>query len=164
MIQFEIRQSGQENELEIIMSGILDEDAKFPEINRQIRLININLKDIKSINSCGIREWIKWITPLSGNVNIHINHCPKVIVDQINMVDGFLPKGIFVDSFFVPYYCESIDETKNILLIRGKDYEQAGPNTPGKINVNETMKFEGANEEFELDVIESRYFKFLVAS
>ncbi|MNL21183.1 hypothetical protein D3C87_1424610 [compost metagenome] len=113
----------------------------------------MELEGVKSINSCGIREWIKWMGTASG-AQIVFKNCPKVIVDQINMVDGFLPANGRVSSFFVPYYNDDSGTEKNVLFTFGKEFTESGVTPPAGI------KDEDGNE-MEMDVIESKYFKFL---
>src|ERR1700692_3874743 len=96
-LEFKSQKSG--DKLNLTMGGTIDEDADFTQINLAgANQIEIDLATLKSINSCGIREWIKWMGTASS-ATITFNQCPKVIVDQINMVDGFLPSNAKVASF-----------------------------------------------------------------
>lgn len=142
------------NALNVQMSGIIDEDADFSQHPlSSFQNIEFNLEGVKSINSCGIREWIKWIETSSGS-QITFEKCPKVIIDQMNMVDGFLPKNGKVLSFFVPYYNESSGAEKNILFNSGVEFVGAQLNPPSDIKDDD-------GNEMEMDVIETKYFKFL---
>lgn len=142
------------NELKLVMSGTIDEDADFNQIaiagNPKIEM---RMSAIKSINSCGIREWIKWMETAKP-AEIVWHECPKVIVDQINMVDGFLPGNAKVQSFFVPYYNDDAGSEKNVLFRYGTEFKE------GTLNPPETVKDDDGNV-MEMDVIESKYFKFI---
>ncbi len=145
-------------------SGSLDEDAKLPVITEKIREVHIDLRQLKTINSCGIREWVKWIQPLSQTYEVHFHCCPKIVIDQVNMVSGFLPKNVYVESFYVPYYCEENDADRSILLERERDFRQPMGSNPGFVNFQETMTFDDVGGEYEIDVISAKYFKFLKVS
>jgi hypothetical protein len=111
--------------------------------------------EVKSINSCGIREWIKWLAANPVQSILYFE-CPKIIVDQINMVQGFLPKHGKVRSFFVPYFEDDSGEEKDVLFSYGKEFDDSGIHPP-----NEVLSSEG--RPMEMDVIEAKYFRFLKA-
>lgn len=138
----------------IQLTGAIDE-----EVNLSSDLLNgaksfiFDFNKVESINSCGIREWIRWLAPHNTKSIIYKN-CPKIIVDQINMVDGFLPNSGTVESFFVPYYSEESGEEKHVLFSYGKEYGEDGIHYPAQV-------VDSKNHEMELDVIENKYFRFL---
>lgn len=136
-------------------SGQIDEDANFDSANiASATEIEIDLENVSAINSCGIREWIKWIKSANQANTIVYKNCPKVIVDQINMVAGFLPDNGRVESFYVPYYSEETDEEKMILFKSGVEYNGGEINPPAEVK-------DSSGEEMEMDIIEAKYFKFL---
>ena len=60
MGKLEVKMNKTSEKLTIQMSGTIDEDVDFQQyILGGSQLIDIDLKGIWSINSCGIREWIK---------------------------------------------------------------------------------------------------------
>ena len=77
-----------------------------------------------------------------------------MIVDQINMVSGFLPEGAEVESFMVPYYSDASDTEKMVLFTKGKEFKD------GEVFPPEDVKDE-SGELMEMDVIEAKYFKFI---
>lgn len=136
------------------LAGVIDEDADFnPHSLAGAPAVDLRLGNIKSINSCGIREWIKWVGT-AGTVPVRYHECPKIIVDQINMVQGFLPSSGQVMSFYVPYYCDDSGAEKNILFTLGKEYTDQGLQTAPEIKDDE-------GNVMEMDVVEAKYFKFL---
>lgn len=138
----------------VVMAGSIDEDADFAPLNLSgAAQIEIDLSGLKSINSCGIREWIKWMGT-APSAAIVFNHCPKVIVDQINMVDGFLPSNAKVQSFFVPYYNDESGSEKNVLFNYGTEFTDNAVHPPAEVKDEE-------GHPMEMDVIESKYFKFI---
>ena len=99
------------------------------------------------------REWIKWIGTASG-AQVQYFDCPKIIVDQINMVQGFLPPQGRVESFYVPFYSDDTGSEKNVLFTFGKEYGDGG-----LTNIPEVK--DDAGQAMEMDVVEAKYFKFL---
>jgi hypothetical protein len=142
--------------LTLSFTGKIDEDTDFSEISvGSPKLITLDFVGVVGINSVGIREWVKWIRSIDPSTKFNVKNCPQIIVDQLNMVEGFLPTGTEINSFFVPYYCESCDELSPVLFEKGKNFD--GPNP----EVEETMECPNCKEESELDIIEKMYFKFL---
>ncbi|MFM6928546.1 MAG: hypothetical protein ACKOX6_08780 [Bdellovibrio sp.] len=154
MSKLDVKLDKASDKLSVQMVGTIDEDVDFSQFNLAgNQQIEVELAGVKSINSCGIREWIKWMGT-AGPAAIVFNNCPKVIVDQINMVDGFLPSSAKVNSFFVPYYNDESGAEKNVLFRYGSEFSDGSVNPPGEI------KDEDGNP-MEMDVIESKYFKFI---
>ncbi|WP_413581927.1 hypothetical protein [Bdellovibrio sp. HCB288] len=154
MSKLDVKMNKASDKLSVQMTGTIDEDVDFAQFdlggNQQIEM---ELAGVKSINSCGIREWIKWMGT-AGAANITFANCPKVIVDQINMVDGFLPSSAKVSSFFVPYYNDDSGAEKNVLFRYGTEFKE------GSVTPPQGIKDEDGNE-MEMDVIEAKYFKFI---
>jgi hypothetical protein len=140
--------------LNVVMAGSIDEDTDFSQFPLAgAPQIEIDLASLKSINSCGIREWIKWMSTAPA-ADITFNQCPKVIVDQINMVDGFLPTNANVKSFFVPYYNDDSGSEKNVLFRYGNEFTDTEVKAPAQVQDEQ-------GNAMEMDVIESKYFKFI---
>lgn len=139
----------------VTVSGVIDEDVSFqPYPLAGLTKIDFFLGELKGINSCGIREWINWIRTAS-QATIAYHECPKVIVNQINMVHDFLPPNAKVISFYVPYFNEETEEEKQVLFRDGKEFAQ-----DGSIPVPATIQNE-KGAALALDVVEAKYFKFL---
>lgn len=137
-------------------AGHIDEDAQFGGLDFEgASEIKIDLEKVSAINSCGIREWIKWIRTAPPGSQIVYANCPKVIVDQINMVSGFLPENGTVESFYVPYYNEDSGNEKMVLFRSGVEFQGNEVKAPGDVKDDET------GDPMEMDVIEAKYFKFL---
>ena len=154
MSKFNIVISQVENKKTVHIEGVLDEDfifSKYPL--SEADEVEFFLGKLKNINSCGIREWINWMGTIKS-VKIKLIECPKIIVDQINMVQGFISKNALVESFYVPYFNEEAGTEKNVLFSLGKEYTNSEINFPKEIT-------DESGRPMELDVIESKYFKFL---
>ena len=154
MSKFELKIDKNSDSAKITIAGIIDEDVDFNEFSLNgFSQMEFDLNSVKSINSCGIREWIKWLGTNSNAKMTYVN-CPKIIVDQINMVDGFLPHNGKVLSFYVPYYNDDSGTEKNVLFRHGTEYTDSAVTPPEKV-LDET------GNAMEMDVIETKYFKFL---
>lgn len=148
-LSINFRITGDEVHVELI--GVIDEDATFDKIqDLKMSKFVFDFNKVNMINSCGIREWIKYLQELEGADIIYLN-CPQIIIEQVNMVHGFIRKGIVVESFFAPYFCANCDTEKKILL---KNVEVAHSKAPVK-------QCNTCKSDLEFDAIEKQYFSFL---
>lgn len=144
--------------LRLAFEGTIDEDVEFPGVEAgKYQAITLDLANIKAINSVGIREWLNWIRPLAEKSDFILENCPKAMVFQFNMVEGFLPPRSRVASFFVPFYSESADKEANVLFTVGKEVTAGG----GAVQINYDPKANGFEDDMEMDVTEAKYFQFL---
>lgn len=152
---FTIANKNEGGKLILELKGNVDEDANFtpPDVGSASAVV-LDLEGVQAINSVGIREWIKWIKAFDAGLQLSVRRCPKIIVDQINMVAGFLPSQAVVESFYVPYYSDSSGNEKMVLFTRGKEFNDGEVNPPASVK-------DDSGEEMEMDVIEGKYFKFL---
>jgi hypothetical protein len=157
MSRIEVKTTVEGQTLKVSLAGAIDETfsqscAQIPKAEN----IEFNLAGLKSINSTGIREWIKYSQSLTGST-ISFVHCPKVFIDQVNMVQGFIPAGSKINSFYVPYYNEDNDTEKNVLFTYGKEFSDATLTLPAGVK-------DDTGAPMEIDIIESKYFKFIKGS
>lgn len=134
--------------------GELDEDTKFLDLYiPEATEITVNFEKVIRLQSCGIREWIQLIRPYNQLPFTFIN-CPKIVIDQINMTEGFLPKNGLVASFYVPYFNDDSGDEKQVLFTFGIEFDKNSIYPP------EDIKDSNGNLMF-MDVLEHKYFKFL---
>ncbi|MGE0526487.1 MAG: hypothetical protein AB7G93_14315 [Bdellovibrionales bacterium] len=154
-MSFAITKKPEGTRLVMEIKGNIDEDVNFtpPDLGGA-SAVALDLEGVTAINSVGIREWIKWIKSIPSSVKISVRRCPKIIVDQINMVAGFLPQGTTVESFYVPYYADSTGSEKMVLFQAGKEFNGENVEPPAEVK-------DESGEVMEMDVIEAKYFKFL---
>lgn len=152
---FSINKVSEGGKVVLQLKGNIDEDANFapPDIAGAGAVV-LDLEGVNAINSVGIREWIKWVKAFPTTLQLSVRKCPKIIVDQINMVAGFLPTHAVVESFFVPYYSDSSGNEKMVLFENGKEFSNGEVNAPPEVK-------DDSGEVMEMDVIEAKYFKFL---
>lgn len=155
----QINENENENEsgkaIEAVFSGQIDEDSDFTVFDGldkrpEIRRIIFNLEGVELINSCGIRDWIQFQKTLPSTATIVYQKCPQVIVEQLNIVKGFIRENSLIESFIAPYYNEEKDEEVKVLLTPGQVVDGKAP----------VIKDEDGNE-LEFDEIEAQYFSFL---
>jgi hypothetical protein len=140
--------------LKISIIGFIDESINLADYPlKGAKQVDFYLGKMKGINSCGIREWVKWMDSL-GTAAVNFYECPKAVVDQINMVRGFLPKTGNVKSFYVPYYSDEAGTEKDILLTVGVEVHGAEVKLPKEVK-------DPDGNLMELDVVKDNYFKFL---
>ena len=136
----------------ISISGNIDEDFDYKFLlEKKFKDYVVDFEGLGLINSCGIREWITLLTELNDVNSITYINCPAIIVKQMNMVDGLLPKNAYVESFYGPYVCEECDEETNIILIPDKIKNSKAPE----------VKCSSCNEVMEFDTYEDQYFRFI---
>lgn len=136
----------------IELTGSVDEDLDMSEVaslNQQEYIFDF--KQVNMINSCGIREWINFITNLGDKVKIKYKNCPQIVIEQMNMVYGFIKDGVEIESFYAPYFCESCDEESKLYLETKMVLDNKAP----------IMKCPKCGENMEFDDIEEQYFAFL---
>ena len=149
--RFDFKKIEQDDRVIFELSGQIDEDAELEKIEiENAKAIEFNLKDISLINSCGIRDWVEFQKTIPESVQISYSHCPQVIIEQINIIKGFIREGAKVNSFYAPYYDESNDQEIKILITPDEVINQKAP-----------IKKNDKGDELEFDEIELQYFNFL---
>src|SRR3954469_10123181 len=104
------------------LGGVIDEDNELGDLVDKIPTGTavIDLGEIERINSCGVRDWVNWLSKLESNgTRSVLVECSPAIVAQINLVNNFTGNGA-VKSFYVPYFCPECDEEK-VLLVEAAD-------------------------------------------
>lgn len=140
------------NELVIELIGAIDEDADFKELlGLEQKTIVFDFDKVSMINSCGIREWIKFLEKLPEAIHIVYKNCPQIIIEQINMVHGFFRKGASIESFYAPYYCEECGKEHKAPLKAEQVKNRKAPKIDCPV----------CGKEMDFDAIEAQYFSFL---
>ena len=138
----------------ISFTGSIDEEFNFLPLNQNKgKIYKFDFNELKMINSCGIREWIRFVESLGSGVQIIYYNCPQIIVQQFNMVAGFLTANAKVATFYAPYFCEESDEEEAIILDATQIVNFKAP--------KKTTLVDGSEVELEFDAIEEQYFNFL---
>ncbi len=120
------------------ISGVIDETfpltSASPDLNG---IVILDLGCVDRISSFGVRKWIEFVSKLpSGAIGMYMVYAPPVVVDQLNMVEGFA--GVSrVLSVLAPYTCKYVQRGPAALRQpggRGADRSpRAGrPSTPAR--------------------------------
>ncbi|MEK6624565.1 MAG: hypothetical protein AABY86_06340 [Bdellovibrionota bacterium] len=151
MGQTKIDLSKKDRELYVKISGPIDEDFVYDEIlkspaNKYI----LDLEDVTVLNSCGIREWIKFLSALGTACQVVYRNCPQMVIYQMGMVKGILCSNATIETFFAPYFDEEADKEVKILLTLDEVKHGKAPSKKGE-----------HGQELEFDALEESYFRFL---
>jgi DNA-directed RNA polymerase subunit RPC12/RpoP/anti-anti-sigma regulatory factor len=142
-----------QDELKVELIGAIDEDADFKELSGlEQKQITFDFRQVNMINSCGIREWIRFLELLPNKSSITYSNCPQIIIEQINMVHGFFKKGAVIESLYAPYFCESCGKEAKVHL----QTEQIKNKKAPKVDCPHC-----GHENAEFDALEAQYFSFL---
>lgn len=146
----------------IFVSGAVNEETHFPVIEvGDCRVFLIDMEKVTTLNSMGLRNWIVWMKSLKGRIQINFRNCPRVVVDQMNILQGFLPEGAIIESFYVPYHCESCGHDELYLATRGRDYMEATVDAREGVVLKDQHPCIVCGEIAKWDVIPAKYFAFL---
>lgn len=157
-----ISQTRNGDQMTLALTGNLNENAEFPQLDvNGVREVVLDLSGIKMLNSVGLRSWLLWIKTFAQKTGLVFVNCPRHVVDQMNILDGFLPTHARVDSFFVPYFCESCDATESILARRGQDFMEGTADTREGVTLPDERPCPHCQKPMEMDVLRDRYFSFL---
>jgi anti-anti-sigma regulatory factor len=108
------------------LHGTIDEQFDGKKIAAGVKggTLVLDLADIERISSFGIREWVDFISGISGKVgSLWFVECAPKVVDQFNMVANFGGAGHLV-SFYAPYRCDYCDDDRRRLVQVAQDWEQ----------------------------------------
>src|SRR5947208_4258201 len=137
------------------LGGVIDEDNELSELIDKIPsgTAVIDLGEIERINSCGVRDWVNWLSKLESNgTRSVLVECSPAIVAQINLVNNFTGNGV-VKSFYVPYFCPECDEEK-VLLVEATDMGPPPHEPP-------TCRCDECDLVMDFDDMPDSYFAFL---
>ena len=137
------------------LGGVIDEDNELGELVDKIPngTAVIDLGEIERINSCGVRDWVNWLSKLESNgTRSVLVECSPAIVAQINLVNNFTGSGV-VKSFYVPYFCQECDEEK-VLLVEASDMGPPPHEPP-------TCRCDECDLVMDFDDMPDSYFAFL---
>ena len=141
--------SGQKVEAQFI--GSIDEDANFEKLTGlNMTEYIFDFAQVKLMNSCG-REWIKFLELLPSASKTIYKNCRQIIVEQMNMVQGFIRENSQIESFYAPYYCEECDKESQVLLKMSDVKDRKAPKSLCPTH----------QCPMEFDAIEQQYFNFI---
>src|SRR5262244_1425848 len=114
------------------LAGVIDEDNELQSLSDRLGAGTavIDVSEIERINSCGVRDWVNWLSKAEKNgAKVVLVECSPAIVAQINLVNNFTGAGV-VKSFFAPYFCPACDLEKVLLVEAQEMVGQEPPKAP----------------------------------
>ena len=134
------------------INGIVDEHADLSFIGELRGKVQLNLKHLRRINSYGVRMWIDAVRQVPADTKLEFVECSPAVVDQINMVAGFLGHGKVL-SFFAPMRCDKCMREEDQLFFYD-DCLKRGGKLP-------EVKCDKCLVPMEIDDVEEQYLLFL---
>ena len=104
-----------EDKTTVTIAGLVDELADFSDLTSLEGLVQLDLRGIRRFNSAGVRVWVDAMRSLTSNATVSFVECSPSVVDQLNMITGFLGKGRVV-SFVGPMMCPICDATEDVVF------------------------------------------------
>lgn len=148
--------------LEFFLEGPISEKTALYEYNiKNATEIIVDMEKVTFINSIGVKNWINWTLKVPPGCKLELLKCPFVIINQVNMVHGFLPKAARVQSFYAPYVCDSCNNEMNYLFQKGKDYEYKNGAEKEWIKIPEELPCKKCGKTMEPDFIDKKIIGFL---
>jgi len=105
MVNIEKSQSG--STITVKINGVIQEGVEFDKLigTPSGGELVINTKDVKRINSTGVKHWIQYFQKIAANgVKLRFSECSPPIVDQINLIKNFTCGGS-IESISAPFSC-----------------------------------------------------------
>lgn len=137
----------------VIVTGDLSEHADFAAVlGAASRELVFDLRGVRRINSCGVREWIRLMDALRAEGRVlALEHCSVAFVNQMNMIMNFSGNAR-VRSFYAPYLCGRCGHEYSELCLLA---EGAAPDLP------ETSVCPSCGADAEFDDLRDAYLGFL---
>lgn len=133
--------------------GVIDENADLSFFSRLRGHVQVCMRGVRRINSFGVRSWIDAIRKVPDGTSLEFVECPPPVIDQMNMVAGFLGRAGTVSSFYAPMVCETCDLEED-RLFQVAECRQKG----GKLPI---AKCPRCGEPMEVDDLEEQYLLFV---
>ncbi len=89
------------------LSGVIDESADLSFLGSLFGHTRIHMQKVRRVNSYGVRAWIEAVRLIPKGVTFELLECPPSVVDQLNMVAGFVGSRGRVASFYAPMLCDA---------------------------------------------------------
>lgn len=138
----------------VTLSGSVTEHASFDILTTDLgspTKIRFDLGDVERINSCGVREWLRFMGSLPAAAETRFENCSTPIVHQINLIQGFTGAGK-VASIRVPFICDACESHESTTV----------PVEQGVVPTLPARACSKCQRAMEFDDFEESYFAFLL--
>lgn len=116
--KLKIKIASESKRVKAILAGVIDEDADLSSIVATKGPLILNLSDVQTINSLGVRAWVNFIKDL-GSREVWYEECPPAIVRQLNMIPSFMGHAKVL-SAYATYVCSNCDAEALVLVEHDK--------------------------------------------
>jgi hypothetical protein len=149
--------------IQVEVTGPIDETTPLNTIPLAgAKELTLDMTGVTRINSIGVKNWILWTLGVPKGCKVRILNCPFVIVNQANVVAGFVKFGMMIESFRMPYACESCGHEEEKQARRGVEFEYSTQDKPKQFNlVPKGPCPKCGKPEFGPDFFPDKTFKFL---
>ena len=142
---------------QIDFCGDLNENAELPDTAKKFSgELRVNLKQVTGLNSLGCRKWIHWFKTVTTEGGVALVHCPALIIGQINILSGFVPDDVAVESFYVPYTCDQCGRSHAQFVESSAVF-----GADGSLQVPAEMPCPQCSGILEIEYTPQTYFSFL---
>jgi hypothetical protein len=138
----------------VTLTGVINEDAEIPlkQVAQELEgstMVIFNFKDVKSVNSLGVRAWVTFLRGVDGAAGrtVYFAECIPDIIMQINMIPSFLGKASIL-SFYVNYVSTATNKTHRVLIETKDLAPQTIPPAPNCPDSGSPMETEELEEEY----------------
>ena len=161
-MSFEVSFEYREDTTIISFTGAIDENADFTSFKPvDTQHLILDLKEVNLLNSVGLRNWINWIRTLPNLEVIEMRNCTVAVINQVSVLEGFVPLNGVIHSFEVPYLCDSCETEIAFWAKRGTDYQERTADKDEWNKIPTQMECPKCGKTSEMDVIAAKYFRFL---
>lgn len=149
----------------ILLSGQITElsnlqNVRIPTLPAATTLC-IDTGGVTAINSNGTRDFTHWVRSIKEK-SVAFSRCPKIFIDQLNMMPTLIPAFSTVTSFYVPFCTASeeasdVDQT-HVLYTWPKNFRMEN----GQVIITHVENLRDKDgRAMELDILSQKYFRFL---
>lgn len=137
--------------IQVLISGVVDETADLSELGGLDGRLEFNLAGLERFNSFGVRKWMDAMRALAESSSMTFVECSPTVIDQLNMINGFLASGRVV-SFYGDMICDHCDAEATALFRASecRDLDRLPP-----------VKCDDCGRMMELEAGEDQYLLFL---
>jgi hypothetical protein len=136
----------------IHLSGKIAENEAFPEVPRDVESVEIDSKNLNSLNSMGIiamRTWVKEQLAANRDLQVTFSNLAPCLIYTLTLAPELVPPDSKITSLQVPYYNENQDIQRLITYEYGTHFDESEINPPIHITDPE---FPGDKLDYDINV------------
>jgi anti-anti-sigma regulatory factor len=99
--------------LNIELNENIDEHSSFEGINvEKYKKVVVDFNNVHLMNSCGIREWVKFVIRLNKSQLLVFKNCPYIIIDTLSTIPAFTTEQTYIKSVLLDWECHNTKSHK----------------------------------------------------